>query len=136
MAKTKILNSLIYSLAHSYFSTNNYWKCGYLCDWIVNAANELKIDKLNIDILNKRISPIEMEIEPLMYHIEDLGGIIDKTLKSNGLPLDFIKEAIFEITITDRKFMSCGGYAQGNNERIYTSKPYTEKSFEKFEVLT
>lgn len=135
MAKTKILNSLISNLAHSYFSTLNYWEKGYLCDWLVNAANDLEVDNVKIDVLQKRIFPKEMEIKPLMYHLDSLIGIIEKTLKSNDLPENFIKEAIFEITITDRKFISCGGYAQGKNERIYSSKPYTEESFETFKVF-
>jgi len=135
MAKTKFLNSLIFNLAHSYFSTLNYWDKGYLCDWLVNAANELEVDNVKIDILQKRIFPKEMEIKPLIYHLDSLIGVIDKTLKSNELTEIFIKEAIFEITVNDRKFISCGGYAQGENERIYCSKPYTEESFETFKVF-
>jgi len=135
MAKTKILNSLIHSLAHSYFSTLNFCDGGYLSDWIVNSANELGISELKIDILNKRIYPKKMEIKPLMYHLDSLPPIIDKTLKSNDLETDFIVEAIFEISITDNRTMICDGFAKGKNDRIYKSKPYTEKSFQIFKVF-
>ena len=135
MAKTKTLNSLIHSLAHSYFSTLNYWDGGYMSDWIVNAAFELGINEVKVDVLEKRISPKEMQLEPLMYYLNSLSPIITKTLKSNDLPLDFITEAKFEITISESRVMICDGYAKGNNERIYRSKPYSEQSFEVFKVF-
>lgn len=36
MEKIKTLNSLIYSLSHSYFSTLNYCDVGYMSDWILS----------------------------------------------------------------------------------------------------
>lgn len=135
MAKTKTLNSLIHSLAHSYFSTLNYWDGGYMSDWIVNAASELGIDEVKVDVLEKRISPKEMEIKPLLYYLDSLPPIIAKTLKNNDLPSDFITEARFEITISENRLMHCDGYAKGINERIYKSKPYSEQSFETFKAF-
>ena len=135
MANTKTLNSLIHSLSHSYFSTLNYWDGGYMSDWIVNAAFELGINEITVDILKKRISPREMEIKPLLYYLDSLPPIITKTLKSNNLPSDFITEAKFEITISESRVMICDGYAKGTNERIYKSKPYSEQSFEIFKIF-
>jgi len=62
MAKTKTLNGLSYSLAHSYFSTINYYSKGYMSDWIVNSAFDIGIDNVQIDILNKEIFPKELMI--------------------------------------------------------------------------
>jgi len=106
MAKTKTLNGLSYSLAHSYFSTINYYSKGYMSDWIVNSAFDIGIDNVQIDIINKEIFPKELMIRPLLINLDYLKHIIDKTLKSNGLPVDFIKEAKFDIKVTktDRLF--------------------------------
>lgn len=132
MAKTKFLNSLSYSLAHSYFSTLNYYSVGYMCDWIVNGANDLGIDSIRIDILKKEIIPKELMIHPLLVHLDFSKRIIEKTLKSNDLPIDFIKEVIFDIKVTDDRRIICSSYAMGDNGRTYKSKDYIEKSYERF----
>ncbi len=65
MAKTKTLNGLSHSLAHSYFSTISYYSKGYMSDWIFNSAFDIWIDSVQIDILNKEIFPKELIIRPL-----------------------------------------------------------------------
>lgn len=132
MAKTKFLNSLSYSLAHSYFSTMNYYSVGYMCDWIVNGANDLGIDSIRIDILKKEILPKELMIPPLLAHLDFSKQIIEKTLTSNNLPIDFIKEAIFDIKVTDNRRIICSSYTVGDNGRTYKSKDYIEESYERF----
>jgi hypothetical protein len=135
MAKTKILNGLSYSLAHSYFSTLNYYEKGYMSDWIVNSAFEMNIDNVKIDILTKEIYPKELMIKPLLLNLDSLKHIIDKTLKSNDLPSDFIKEAIFKIKITKNRQIICSNYTVGINDRIYKSKDYIEQSYENFPAI-
>jgi hypothetical protein len=135
MAKTKTLNGLSYSLAHSYFSTINYYSKGYMSDWIVNSAFDLGINSVQIDILNKEIFPKELMIRPLLINLDYLKHIIDKTLKSNNLPLDFIKEAKFEITVTKDRQIICSNFTIGENGRIYKSKDYIEQSYEKFPAV-
>jgi hypothetical protein len=105
--KTKILNGLSYNLAQSYFSTLNYYEKGYMIDWIVNYANDLKIDKVEIDILNKQIYPVELNIKPLLVYLDSLKQIIDRTLESNNLPQNFIVDAKFMITINQKRELVC-----------------------------
>jgi len=135
MVKTKTLNGLSYSLAHSYFSTINYYSKGYMSDWIVNSAFDIGIDNVQIDILNKTIFPKELMIRPLLINIEYLKHIIDKTLKSNNLPLDFVKDAKFDIKVTSDRLIICSNFIVGDNGRIYKSKDYIEKSYEKFPAI-
>lgn len=135
MAKTKILNGLSYSLAHSYFSTINYYSKGYMSDWIVNSAFNIGIDELQIDILNKEIFPKELMIRPLLINLDYLKYIIYKTIKSNNLPLDFIKEAKFNIKVTQDRQIICSNFTVGENGRIYKSKDYIEQSYEKFPAI-
>lgn len=132
MTKTKFLNGLSYSLAHSYFSTLNYYLKGYMSDWIVNGANDLGIDSVRIDILKKEIQPRELMIAPLLINLDSLKRIVDKTLISNDLPLDFIKEIIFDIKVTEEKRLICSSYAVGINGRTYSSNDYIEDSYERF----
>ena len=135
MTKTKTLNGLSYSLAHSYFSTINYYSKGYMSDWIVNSAFDVGIDNVQIDILNKVIMPKELMIRPLLINLEYLKHIIDKTLKSNNLPLNFIKEAKFDIKVTKDRQIICSNFTIGENSRIYKSKDYIEQSYERFPVI-
>ena len=71
-----------------------------MSDWIVNSAFEVGVDNVQIDILNKEISPKELMIRPLLINLKYLKHIIDKTIRSNNLPFDYIKEAKFEIKVT------------------------------------
>ena len=135
MAKTKTLNGLSYSLAHSYFSTMNYYTKGYMSDWIVNAAFDIGIDNVKIDILKKEIFPKELMIKPLLSYLDYLQYIIDKTLRSNNLPSDFIIEAVFDIKITKNRQIICSNYTVGKNERIYKSRDYIEQSYENFPAI-
>jgi hypothetical protein len=131
----KNLNGLPYSLAQSYFSTLNY-SGGYTCDWIVNGANALGITSVEIDVLQKRISPPQMEkIKSLTWALGYLNPIIEKTLVSNSLPSDFIRELKFQITIYADRGMKCHGYAKGINDRTYEAGDYYEKSYETFDAF-
>jgi len=135
MTKTKTINSLSYSLAHSYFSTMNYYSKGYMSDWIVNGALQIGHNKVKIDILKKTIHPQELMIRPLIVNLDYLEGIIQKTLESNDLPPNFITEANFDIDVTTDRKIIVSHYTKGINNRIYSSKPYVEQSYEKFKVL-
>lgn len=135
MTKTKMLNGLSYSLAHSYFSTLNYYAKGYMSDWIVNGALELGIDMVQIDIIQKEIIPKELMIRPLLVNLDYLKHIINKTLESNHLPVDFIKDAKFEIKVSPDRQITCSSYTIGENGRIYKSIDYLEQSYEKFIVV-
>lgn len=132
--KTKTLNGLSYNLAQSYFSTLCYFEKGYMSDWIVNAANDFKIQKLEIDILNNRILPQELNIKPLLVYLESLRQIINKTLESNNLPKGFVIEAKFIIRITNARELICENYVKGENEKYYKTKDYSEQSYEIFEI--
>lgn len=135
MTRTRTLNGLSYNLAQSYFSTLNYYSKGYMSDWIVNSANDLGIENVQIDILKNEIFPKELMISPLLINLGNLKHIIQKTLFSNNLPIEYIKEAKFDIKITNNSWIICSNFTIGENGRIYKSKDYTEKSYEKFPAI-
>ena len=106
-----------------------------MSDWIVNSAFDIGVDEIKIDILNKEIFPKELMIHPLLVNLDYLKHIIDKTLKSNNLPSDFIKEAKFEIKVTKDRQIICSSFTVGENGRIYKSKDFIEQSYEKFPAI-
>lgn len=106
-----------------------------MSDWIVNSALDVGVDKVQIDILNKVIYPKKLMIKPLLINLENLKLIVDKTLKSNNLPIDFINEAKFDIKITKDRQIICTNYTVGDNGRIYRSKDYVEQSYERFPAI-
>ena len=93
MPKRKNLNGLPHNLTKSYFGTKRYYKCGYMTDWLINAATKLQLNEATIDILNQTIDPIELNLYPLKANLKDLPIIINKELKANGFPEDFVIEA-------------------------------------------
>ena len=62
MARRKLLNGLPNDLVDSFFSTLRYWEKGYMSDWFVNSSIDLNVKKVHIDILNKQITPKELEL--------------------------------------------------------------------------
>lgn len=111
MPKRKNLYGLPHNLTKSFFGTERYYKCGYMADWLVNAARELLLTEATIDILKQTIHPTELNLYPLAVNLKNLSHIIDKELKANGFPSDFITEAKIRVEFlnpnTDKKTIYC-----------------------------
>lgn len=135
MSKPRLINGLPHDLVQSFFSTLRYWEKGYMSDWIVNAAVDLKINKIRIDIIKKVIDPKEIEIKPILYNIGELDQIIDKVVLHAGLTRDFIKQAYFDIDILENRYLKCQTIVIAENGKKYQTKDYVEKSFEKFKAV-
>jgi hypothetical protein len=131
----KILNSLSHNLADSYFSTNNYYDKGYMVDWLVNGANELGVNFVEIDVLNKTISPRELMDTPLMAFMNYTNSIIERTLISLNKPRDFITEAKLLINIHPDRWISCDNYSKDTSGKLYKSRDYKDKSTAVFKVF-
>ena len=106
-----------------------------MSDWIVNAGLEIKTNRIIIDILNKQIVPKEIEIKPIMYHLNDLDGIIRKVTNHAGFNENYIKKAIFEIEILENRYIKCLAILTGEDGKTFKSKEYFEKSFEEFKAV-
>ncbi len=131
----KILNSLSHNIADSYFSTINYYDKGYMVDWLVNGANELGVNSVEIDVLNKTISPKELMDTPLMAYMNYTNSIIERTLTSLNQPKDFIIEAKLLISIHQDRWISCDNYTKDTNGKLYKSKVFSDKSTAVFKVF-
>lgn len=97
MPKLKNLNGLPHNLIKSFFGTERYYICGYMADWLFNAAEKLQLKEATIDVLKQNIYPPELNLHPLIVNLKDLHSIIDKELKANGFPPDFIAVASFRV---------------------------------------
>ena len=125
MAKAKNLNGLPGNLALSYLSTLGYYDGGYVADWINFIAQEKKIPNLEVDILNKVITPKEFEVDALLNDLEKLKNIIAVELINNGYEMSFIKSAIlsFEIPIQQsNSTIYCFPQLEDENGKIYKPK--------------
>jgi hypothetical protein len=135
MAKKKNLKGLPNNLIQQYFSTLNYWNGGYMADWIFCAANEKNKSNVEIDILNKKVKPKDLELLQIVTFLDYLKQTIKKELKGNGFPDDYIKKAKFEIYISPenkvQKIFSCVAILEDVEGKIYRSKSYAEQSYEK-----
>jgi len=134
MPKRKSLNGLPHNLTKSYFGTLRYYESGYMADWLLNAAKDLRIDTVTLDILNSTIDPKEMEMFPLMYHLKDLKTIIAKELSKNGFDLDFIIDAKIRVEIPKgniyTKTLYCYPELTDIDGRIYKAGRILETAYE------
>jgi len=140
MAKKKNLNGLPNNLKQQYFSTLFYYDKGYMADWIWKAAREKNVFDIQIDIINKSVTPKELEIEPLTSQLIRLQQTIKKELISNGFSEDFIVKAKFEICISPehivQKIFGVLVTLEDKDGKIYRSKAYAEMAYEAdFQVL-
>jgi len=135
MLSTKKIKGLSFNLAHSFFSTLNFYEKGYMCDWIVNSAIQLNINEIEIDILNKAVTPPQMEIEPILIRLNFTGEKISSYLNNVNLAEDSILEARFIINVKDNRIMVCKTFLKDINNKIYESKDYVEQSFINFKVF-
>jgi len=134
MAKKKNINGLPNNLIQQYFSTLFYYDKGYMADWIWNAANERNVSDIQIDIINKVITPKDLQIQPLTTQLIRLQETIKKELINNGFADDFIIKAKFEIYISPenrfQKILAVLATLEDKDGKIYRSKPYAEKAYE------
>ena len=77
-----------------------------MADWLLNAARNLRVDTVTLDILNSTIDPSEMEKLPLLYHLKDLRNILVKELIQNGFDTNFIVSAKIKVEIPDNSIYS------------------------------
>lgn len=127
MAKTKNLNGLPNNLAKSYLSTLGYYDGGYMADWINYIARKKNVSEIEIDILNKKVTPTEVNIQPLIADLEKLKNIIQAELKSCGFEMSFITIAKmrFEIPFNSpntNPIVYCYPFLEDENGKIYKPK--------------
>jgi|SRR5688572_22431608 len=140
MGKRRNLRGLPNSLTQRYFSTLFYFDGGYMADWIWNTAEESGTTEIKIDILNKSIEPRDLEIQPLTSTLDRLQETIKVTLDKNGFDGHFIREAYFDIYISQKfkhmRLLHCTATLKDENGLEYKGKTYTEKSYENKSSLT
>ena len=105
-----------------------------MADWLLNAATNLRVNTVTLDIINSTIIPKEMETLPLMYHLKDLKTIIQKELSQEGFDSDFIVHAKIKVEIPDRNIFArtlyCYPELIDKDGRHYTSKKIIETAYE------
>lgn len=103
MPKRRNLNGIPHNITQSFFGTERYYKCGYMGDWLLNAARKLSLSKASLNVLTATFSPGELNLYPLTFHAKTLKEIIDKELLANGFDTDFVTEAHIDFEFPDPK---------------------------------
>ena len=108
-----------------------------MSDWILNAASEIGISELTIDLINETVKPKEMEIKPILAHLPSLRETIHITLKNENFESDFIKRGVFKMEFSEKyNFLNCTAILTDKDGKEYIGKTYTEYSYEdKFKVF-
>lgn len=123
MAKRKNLNGIPHNITQSFFGTERYYMCGYMGDWLLNAARRLNLKKASLNVLTSEFTPSELNLLPLTLNAKTLKEIIDKELIANGFSTDFIKEAIIDFQFPDPKIyrttIYCFPYLVNEDGRRY-----------------
>src|SRR5579864_9161823 len=103
MPKRRTLNGIPHNITQSFFGTERYYTCGYMGDWLLNAARHLNLSKASLDVFQGLFNPDELNIYPLTYHAKTLKIIIEKELLANGFDADFITDAHIDFQFPDQK---------------------------------
>lgn len=131
MPRTMRLNRLPHDLMKSYFATGKYCICGYMADWLLNAARQLNINEITIDIINKTHIPGELNFHPFTYELSFLNAIIERALIQNGFNKDYIIEAKIKVVFKKKsKELVCLSWLIDRDMHKYESEPLTEFSYE------
>lgn len=134
MPKRKNLNGIPHNITKSFFGTERYYSCGYMGDWLLNAAKRLQLTNAFLDVLQASFSPTQLNIRPLTLNAQELKGIIDKELSANGFELDFITEAGIDFQFPDpniyRTTFYCFAYLVDKEGKRYESGRIIEEGLE------
>jgi hypothetical protein len=125
MPRRKNLNGVPHNITQSFFGTERYYSCGYMGDWLLNAARRLNLTKASLNVLQGSFTPTELNIHPLTLNARTLKEIIDKELLANGFEKEFIKEAHIDFQFPDpglyRTTIYCFPYLIDKDGRRYES---------------
>jgi len=134
MSKRKNLRGIPHNITRSFFGTERYYNCGYMGDWLLNAAKRLHLKKASLNVLQASFSPTQLNIRPLILNAQNLKLIIDKELSANGFELDFITEAVIDFQFPDPKIYKttfyCFPYLIDKEGKRYESGQLIEKGLE------
>jgi hypothetical protein len=97
-----------------------------MADWLLNGARKLELTEATIDILNQTIVPSELNLHPLLINLKDLKLIIEKGLKINGFPMDFITDAKIRVEFSN---------LNTHNQKLYCFPTLTDKEGHKYESV-
>jgi hypothetical protein len=143
MPRRRNLNGIPHNITHSFFGTERYYSCGYMGDWLLNAARQLKLRMASLNVLQASFTPTELNIHPLTINAKTLKQIIDKELVANGFDKDFITEAHIDFQFPEpnlyRTTIYCFPYLIDKVGRRYETGRITaeglEPNFDPFDDL-
>ena len=110
MPKRRNLNGIPHNITQSFFGTERYYSCGYMGDWLLNAARRLGITEASLNVMEAAFEPSELNLYPLILNAKSIKGLIEKELLANGFETDFISEAHIRFQFPNPNFYRVGIY--------------------------
>lgn len=118
MAKYKTLKSVVHNFGHSFISLMNFYRNDYVLGHIQNQMLKTKIQKLEIDILNKKVTPQELLTLPIIESIENYINWFPKLVQDSKSEIGLIQCARLTIEFDLSKSRACS-YSSENLENPF-----------------
>ena len=87
-----------------------YYNCGYMGDWLLNAARKLDLTEASLNVMTAIFEPAELNIHPLTTNAAALKSIMNKELLANGFDTNFITEARIDFQFLNPNIYRVGIY--------------------------
>ncbi|MBC6698005.1 hypothetical protein [Hymenobacter sp. BT190] len=134
MPKRRNLNGIPHNITQSFFGTERYYSCGYMGDWLLNAARQLNLTKASLNVMTATFEPAELNIQPLTLNARELKSIIARELLANGFESTFITEAHIDFQFLNpnvyRTTLYCFPYLVDKHGKRYESGRIIADGFE------
>ena len=134
MPKRKNLTGIPHNVTKSFFGAERYYYCGYMGDWLLNAAKTLQLTTASLDVLSVTFSPSDLNIPPLLINAASLKNIVEKELKANDFDSDYFTQAIIEFEFPNTNIYKttfyCFTYLIDKDGNRYESRRILEEGLE------
>lgn len=130
MRALKALNGLPNDLVQMYFSTDAYYRTGYMADHLLSVAMSSGLRVADIDILQGTITPVEFATPAILSYLPTLRQHVLSTIDQLLLPSDHVIEAHIDVTISGQEeempFLSGTGWMRTTDGRIRKGHVYSK----------
>lgn len=97
MPSHKSLKSISHNFGHSFISFMNYINDDYFLGHLLKQVRQTKLNRLEVDILNKTAKPEELLTKPIRDSIGYWNEWFPSLVESSGSTMEFIKAATMVI---------------------------------------
>ena len=116
-----------------YFSTNAYYRNGYMADHLWEVATTAGILETRLDVLKGTAEPAAFSDPAILSYLPKLRSQIYKELEHLGYPHSHVSEAYLDIFVSTKheaeRLLTATGIVVTSEGRTIKGKTYTETAF-------